>query len=119
MRWVLILAMFFSTLALADERKLNGAEITALLPDIIAIGETTRQTFESSGLTHYDDGRRPTVGRWRVQGDSYCSTWPPGDGWRCYGVRVDERADNQPDLIIWVDTDLGDRTINTILPKGQ
>lgn len=119
MRWLLILLLVCTSLAQAEERRLSGAEITTLLPGIVAMGDSTRQTFESNGQTDYDDGRRPTIGRWRVHNDSYCSTWPPGDSWRCYHVLVDDRADNQPDLIIWVDADLGDRTINRILPKGQ
>ncbi len=118
MRW-LLLALLFTVPAEAAERRLGGAEITALLPEIVAIGETTRQTFERGGRTDFDDGRRPSVGRWRVQDDSYCSQWPPGDGWRCYHVFVDDKGGDQPDLIIWVDADLDERTINRILPKGQ
>ncbi|MCR9138379.1 MAG: hypothetical protein NXI27_20430 [Alphaproteobacteria bacterium] len=118
MRWLLIPAVLFASVSHAQERRLTGDEIATLLPDIIAIGETTRQTFESGGHTDFDDGRRRAVGRWRIQNDSYCSTWPPGNSWRCYHVLLDDR-DDEPDLIIWIDTELGDRTVNTILPKGQ
>jgi len=45
----------------------------------------TVQTFYASGRTLYDAGR-PSWGRWRVQGDQYCSQWPPQDTWTCYDV---------------------------------
>jgi hypothetical protein len=103
----------------AAERRLSGAEINDLLPRILAKGETTGQTFETNGETEFMNGNRPSLGRWRVQNDFYCSSWPPGDGWRCYHVLVDEKSGDEPNIIIWVDADLGERTINTILPKGQ
>jgi len=102
----------------AEEKPLTGEEIRALLPDILAVSETTRQTFAKNGDTVFEDGRRVTNGRWRIQDNFYCSTWPPGGGWRCYGVLFDKR-DNGPDVIVWVDVENGERTINTILPKGQ
>lgn len=119
MQWLVIALVFFASVSHAQERRLNGDEISALLPDIVAVGETTRQTFEISGHTDYHDGQRLTAGRWRVQNNAYCSTWPPGDNWRCYHVFVDARTNGEPDLIIWIDAELGDRTVNTILPKGQ
>lgn len=118
MRWLVIVLVLAASVAHADERRLSGDDISTLLPEIVAVGETTRQTFETSGHTDYHDGQRLTAGRWRVQNDSYCSTWPPGDRWRCYHVHVDNRA-GEPDLIIWIDAELGDRTVNRILPKGQ
>lgn len=119
MRWLAIVPVLFAAVSHAEERQLSGEDISALLPDIVALGETTRQTFETSGHTDYHDGQRLTAGRWRVQNDSYCSTWPPGDNWRCYHVLLDERGGGEPDLIIWIDAELGDRTVNRILPKGQ
>lgn len=120
MRWLLVTLMLFGAMqAHADERRLNGEEIATLLVDIVAVSDTTRQTFDKDGNTDFDDGRHPTVGRWRVQNESYCSQWPPSRSWRCYHLFLNERAEGQPDLIIWVDAELGDRTINTILRREQ
>ncbi len=104
--------------AAAEERALEGDEIRTLLPGILAVGDTTRQTFAANGDTVFDDGRRVTNGRWRIQDNFYCSRWPPGGGWRCYRVLVDPK-DGGPDLIVWIDAENGQRTVNTILPKGQ
>lgn len=57
---------------------LSGAEVTYI---------GARQTFDADGSTFYEDGR-PSLGRWRVTGDQYCSQWPPSDLWACYDVTV-------------------------------
>ena len=105
-------------LAQAEEGALSGPEIRTLLPGSVAQSKTTRQTFAENGDTAFDDGRRVSNGRLRVQEDFYCSLWPPGGGWRCYRVLVDEKAGG-PDLIVWIDAENGERAINTILPKGR
>lgn len=87
MRYLIVLLVLLSGPAAASgSRSLGGDEIRALLPTITAVSETTRQTFASNGDTLYTDPARTTNGRWRVQRDFYCSTWPPSDAWRCYGV---------------------------------
>ena len=78
--------------AQAAEKHLSGAEIAALLPTIVAVGDETRQTFAASGATTYVDRGRGTYGTWRVEGDRYCSQWPPERAWSCYTVSVDEDA---------------------------
>lgn len=72
--------------ALADEIwvKLSGPEIEAALDDRRLKYEAASQTFYKSGKTLYDAGR-PSWGNWRIQGDAYCSQWPPNAGWACYG----------------------------------
>jgi len=113
---VLIAALFIAVSALAQERPLDGAEIRNLLPGIVAVGDGTRQTFEPHGDTLFDNGGRLSSGRWRIQDDFYCSRWPPGGGWRCYHVLVD---DGEPDRLIWVDAEENGRTINRILPRER
>ena len=93
--------------ALAVETKLSGPEIAALLPTIAATGEATSQSFAVDGSTIYVSSGRPSNGRWRVEGDQYCSVWPPAERWACYDVLRDG------DQIIWVDRS-GGRTINHI-----
>ena len=117
-----LFALFFlccGAAAAADERRLSGEEIAVLLPDITATTETTQQDFASDGGTAFKDAHRTSNGRWRVQGDFYCSTWPPSDAWRCYEVHVAPSKGNVPDIIIWIDAELGDRTVNSILPKAK
>jgi hypothetical protein len=64
-----------------DWQRLDGPGIVAALTGrslTYAGGET--QGFHADGSTLYGD----EVGKWRVQGDQYCSTWPPRDSWTCY-----------------------------------
>ena len=99
--------------AMAAPKLLSGEEIAALLPTIIALSPQSRQTFSAAGPTTYTDRGRDTFGSWRVQGDKYCSEWPPAGGWSCYAVEYD------PDTatLIWIDGG-GHRTINTVEPKN-
>lgn len=78
--------------AMADERKLDAAEIAALLTGNTALGENrgrpTRQSFQANGITFYlEKDAPPTRGRWRVDEarGKYCSLWAMG-GWSCYDV---------------------------------
>ncbi|MEM9105709.1 MAG: hypothetical protein AAGC96_08635 [Pseudomonadota bacterium] len=103
----------------SDARKLTGAEIKTLLPTITAVTDTTQQTFAENGDTLYTDPARTTKGRWRVQRDFYCSTWPPSDAWRCYAVELQTGSEEIPDRIIWIDVELGDRSVNDILPGTE
>jgi hypothetical protein len=64
--------------------KLSGPEIEKALDDRKLRYSAATQTFYKSGKTLYDAGR-PSWGYWRVQGDEYCSQWPPNAGWECYG----------------------------------
>ena len=69
----------------SEERPLSGAGIAQMLTGAEVIGEGTRQKFYQSGRTLYDDGR-DSWGYWRVEGDRYCSQWPPQEGWTCYDI---------------------------------
>ena len=96
----LSLAAALVSLALAalasEERPLTGPEIAEILTGAEVIGESTRQEFHESGRTLYHDGRT-SWGFWRVEGDRYCSQWPPSDAWTCYDMRSWEDGDR-----LWV-----------------
>ena len=73
---------------LADEwRILSGPEILQALTDKTVYYDNGTQFFFASGKTLYQVGP-PSWGEWRVQGDKYCSVWPPNNIWTCYGFQV-------------------------------
>jgi hypothetical protein len=101
----------------AEERSLAGAQIRALLPTIIVRGNGTVQTFSASGETTYSEHGRDSHGRWSVEGDLYCSLWPPNETKACYSIAVEEGPpDGGPSTIIWSDPS-GERIINIIAAK--
>ncbi len=63
------------------------------------IGEDTRQRFYESGRTLYNDGR-DSWGYWRVDGDRYCSQWPPSESWTCYDMRAWEEGSQV--WVVWI-----------------
>jgi len=68
---------------------LDGAGIEAALDDVTLIYDGGAvQTFYASGRTLYNAGQ-DSWGAWRVQGDQYCSEWPPNAGWDCYDMDTD------------------------------
>jgi len=74
-----------------DWQAMSGAEIRDALSGATVIypGEQpARQVFHESGRTLYDAGR-PDWGTWRVEGDRYCSQWPPAPQWACYEMTSD------------------------------
>lgn len=102
--------------AAAEERALSGAEIAALLPTVVSTGERSRQTFETTGGTMYVEDR-PSHGRWRVDGDRYCSQWPPSEHWSCYDVLMDDTpAHGGEASLIWI-TSAGQREVTGIQPR--
>ena len=64
---------------------LSGDEITELLNDTRLQYDGAWQEFYTSGKTLYNAGR-DSWGYWRVQGNLYCSEWPPNAGWDCYAM---------------------------------
>jgi len=82
---LLALANFCS----ADQEKgwqeLNGVEIEKVLTGITLDYAFTWQDFRASGKTLYNAGA-DSWGNWRVEGNQYCSQWPPRDLWDCYWV---------------------------------
>lgn len=91
--------------ATAAERPLKGAEIDALIKGNTVTGKSDgkewKQTFDASGATIYNGGTRPpSQGTWNIQGDKFCSQWPPNDTWACYTVTGD--LDANPKTITWI-----------------
>jgi hypothetical protein len=86
MRGLAIIMALLPGMTMAEDwRALKGPEIpTALVARDVIYADGKRQSFKADGATFYGD----TIGRWRVDGDSYCSVWPPSDRWACYGVEV-------------------------------
>ena len=95
MRWVLVAALV-PGMAMADGwQRLTGDQITAALTGRVVLhGGGQRQGFAADGGTVYDDSR----GHWRVEGDQYCSQWPPSERWACYGVELNGPELNGPEL---------------------
>lgn len=84
MRWVLILACLATPVR--AEEKLDGAAITAALSgQALHFDDGAAQSFKADGETVYTMGKE-SIGHWQVQGDRYCSVWPPSDHWACYAV---------------------------------
>jgi len=67
---------------------LSGEDIRAALTDrrlsYPANGAT--QHFFASGRTLYIHEGQESWGVWQIDGDAYCSQWPPSDLWACYDV---------------------------------
>jgi hypothetical protein len=105
---LLIAALALAALAgpaAAAERTLTGPEIAQLLAGNTVDGAAAKgrslQYFDASGSTTYvGPGEPPSQGRWRVEGDKYCSQWPPSDGWACYDVEGEPEA--SPPTITWI-----------------
>lgn len=66
-------------------RVLEGGAIKAALEGRSLNYGDASQNFETGGLTVYFAGE-PSSGEWRVEGNLYCSRWPPGEQWDCYDV---------------------------------
>ncbi len=87
--------MILATPLHAEPVKLTGAEITTALSDVtLFAGDKAEieQIFQKSGQTVYIDRGNMSQGSWFVEGDQYCSRWPPGNGKSCYDVTRDEDA---------------------------
>jgi hypothetical protein len=85
MRWILMVTVMPGVACADDWQTLNGPQITAALTArVVQYAGDHRQNFMADGRTLYDD----SWGYWRVEGDRYCSQWPPSDHWTCYAVSV-------------------------------
>ncbi|WP_299739308.1 hypothetical protein [uncultured Roseobacter sp.] len=71
--------------AAEDWVPMSGEEIRAALTDRKLQYANAWQDFRVSGRTLYNAGA-DSWGYWRVEGDQYCSQWPPSDLWACYGM---------------------------------
>ena len=78
-----LLAFVACPAAAEDWIALTGPEIVqALTARVLGYPDRTLQDFKAGGQTIAGTGE----GRWRVQGDLYCSVWPPSERWDCYDV---------------------------------
>lgn len=78
-------AMFPLAARSEDWARLDGSQIVAALTSrSIMFDRGQTQDFLADGTTIFGDER----GKWKVQGDLYCSTWPPRHSWTCYAVEV-------------------------------
>ena len=87
--------MLLSGVALADDgwKSLNGDEArTALSGQKLIYQGGASQSFSAGGDTSYVTDH-PQAGSWRIEGDKYCSVWPPSDHWACY--RLESSADGK------------------------
>jgi hypothetical protein len=92
MRQLILILASLPSLALAsmaqaqDWQPLDGKAIkTALTARLLAYEDGTTQQFDADGSTIYT-ADKPSNGQWRVEGDQYCSVWPPSDRWSCYDI---------------------------------
>jgi hypothetical protein len=83
---VLAIALLAGPVAAEEWQVLSGAQVRdALAARVLGYADGATQNFFADGRTLYEKGS-PSWGRWRVEGDRYCSVWPPSDRWACYGV---------------------------------
>ena len=81
-----LIALARPALAADDWAVLKGEEVRAALAGhVLTYADGATQSFGTQGDTVYDGGRRQP-GNWRIEGDRYCSVWPPSDLWACYGL---------------------------------
>lgn len=92
LRATLVLAVLTSPAVADDWQVLTGGAITrALSARAVAYPGGQTQTFHADGRTLYQSDH-PQWGQWRVEGDRYCSVWPPSDRWSCYHVEGEARG---------------------------
>lgn len=101
--------------SLAGDARLRHADILALLTGASVESTTWSQTFEKGGATIYVSGDNRSTGRWDVQGDQYCSEWPPSDRWSCYDISAENTGGVT--TITWIGGD-GSRETARLVPKG-
>ena len=92
-RLILAMGLCVAMPAFAEDwRGLSGAEVMqALAGRELTYEDGAVQVFRESGATTYRVGAGLSEGRWRVEGDTYCSIWPPSASWSCYALeREDE-----------------------------
>jgi hypothetical protein len=75
-------------LALAEGwQDLTGTQITeALAARVVEYDDGGTQNFFADGRTLFEVDAGESWGKWRVEGDLYCSVWPPNELWECYSV---------------------------------
>ncbi len=82
-RMVFVLCMLPALASAEHWTELSNAQIRPALEGRTLQYENAWQSFRASGRTLYNAGQ-DSWGYWRVEGDRYCSQWPPSDLWACY-----------------------------------
>jgi hypothetical protein len=113
---LLAAALAAPSFALAGETRLDHKAILATLTGATIEGSDWSQTFEKGGATEYVSQGKTSNGRWDVQGDQYCSMWPPSDQWTCYAVA--SAVANGVTTISWIGAD-GSRESGRLIAKGR
>ncbi|MBD1205558.1 MAG: hypothetical protein H9533_15680 [Rhodobacteraceae bacterium] len=88
MRWIGVLVALWPMAAAAEGwERLDGAGVRAALEGrALVYADGTVQDFRADGRTLYG---ADSWGQWRVEGERYCSVWPPSDRWACYDLERD------------------------------
>lgn len=91
----LLLVGLLAVPANADERPLLGAQILEQLngKSFQQVRPTTtrhiEQIFQVGGATQFVVDGQYQHGLWKVEGNKYCSSWPPAEDWDCYDLLQD------------------------------
>ena len=89
MKKILLANLFIICTAQAAETKLSGAGMQTILSDKVLYGSDAEQIFQKSGVTFYSAGGNQSQGNWKIDGEKYCSQWPPNQAWACYDITKD------------------------------
>ena len=75
------------------ERLLTGSEVLLLLSDATLTSnkddKKIAQIFQKGGMTLYIENGAQSQGLWKIEGDKYCSQWPPNENWSCFAMTRD------------------------------
>ena len=89
MKKILLASLLMICSAQASETKLSGSDMQTILYDKILYAKDAEQIFQKSGVTFYSAGGNQSQGNWKIEGEKYCSQWPPNQAWACYDVMQD------------------------------
>lgn len=103
---LLFLAFLPESVSANQEVRLDEAAIYDVLANKRVKGEGFEQSFgdprgHENASTTYWEGTNASFGRWKVEGNKYCSQWPPNEFWGCYKVLRSNQ--NGKVNIIWID----------------
>ena len=91
--WIVVVALPGSSFASGS---LSSEGIAALLTDATLYGtdngQPAEQVFQKSGASFYSVPNGQSQGAWKIEGNKYCSAWPPNPSWVCYDVINDGAA---------------------------
>ncbi|MCF1709660.1 hypothetical protein L0V05_12635 [Tabrizicola sp. J26] len=72
---------------------LDGGQVgSALTARVLGYADGTVQEFKADGTTLFQTFWSLRHGLWKIEGERYCSQWPPGTDWACYRVEREARG---------------------------